>query len=178
MDALQAIRLTNDYQLKAILVLGRDCHEAADQIAASKLKVILDETLVFWRTDERTGKDERIVLPKVFREREVPITFQVSGTTAATRGSNYLWYQAATAVKYGMPVQEALRAITLGPAEMLGVAEFVGSIEPNKDADLVILSGDPLKVNTWVETTIIGGRVVYERSKDARLKRLLEEPPQ
>jgi imidazolonepropionase-like amidohydrolase len=140
------------------------------------LKVILDDTLVYWRTDERTGKDEKIVLPKVFRDQGVPLTFQVSGATASTLGNSYLWYQAAIAVKYGMPVDEALRAVTLLPAEMLGVAEFVGSIEPNKDADLVILNGDPLKVSTWVETTIVGGRVVYERAKDEKLKRLLQEP--
>jgi imidazolonepropionase-like amidohydrolase len=76
-----------------------------------------------------------------------------------------------------MPVEEALRAITLLPAGMLGVSDLVGSIEPNKDADLVILYGDPLKINTWVETTLVNGKVVYERQKDEKLKRLLQEPP-
>ena len=51
--------------------------------------------------------------------------------------------------------------------------EFVGSIEPGKDADLVILSGDPLKLKTWVETTIVGGKIVYEREKDTKLRGLL-----
>jgi imidazolonepropionase-like amidohydrolase len=57
----------------------------------------------------------------------------------------------------------------------LGIDEFVGSIEEGKDADLVILSGDPLKAATWVEKTLVGGEVVYEREKDERL-RLLFEP--
>ena len=85
-----------------------------------------------------------------------------------------MWYQAATAVKYGESVDEALKSITLRPAEILGIADFVGSIEPGKDADLVILSGDPLKLNTWVEKTIVGGKVVYEREKDTKLRKLLE----
>ena len=57
----------------------------------------------------------------------------------------------------------------------MGIDEFVGSIEEGKDADLVILSGDPLKAATWVEKTLVGGEVVYEREKDERL-RLLFEP--
>ena len=56
----------------------------------------------------------------------------------------------------------------------LGVDAFVGSLETGKDADIAILSGDPLKVDTWVETTIINGKVVYERDKDERLKALLK----
>ncbi len=174
MDVVQALKLTKHYGLKPILVLGRDCYRAADQIAASKLPVILDATLVFWKTDPRTRKDEKIVLPKIYREKHIPLTFQVASPTRTTLGNSYLWYQAATAVKYGESVDEALKAITLRPAEILGIADFVGSIEPGKDADLVILSGDPLKLNTWVEKTIVGGKVVYEREKDTKLRKLLE----
>ena len=85
------------------------------------------------------------------------------------------WYQAATAVKYGTPYDDALQAITLKPAQTLGVEKLVGSIEPGKDADLAILTGDPLKLGTWVQTTIVGGKVVYERDQDRKLQKLL--PP-
>ena len=173
MDVVQALRLTKQYKLKTMLVLGRECYRAVDQIAASKLPVILSDTLVFWKTDPRTGDDEKIILPKIYQDKNIPVTFLVSDTTQPTLGSRYLWYQAATAVKYGLSVDEALKAITLRPAEILGVDEFVGSIEPGKDADLVILSGDPLKLKTWVETTIVGGKIVYEREKDTKLRGLL-----
>lgn len=178
MDALHAIDLTNKFQLNSILVLGRNCYRAAGEIAASKLPVILDPTLVFWRTDPRTEEDEKIVLPRIYREQKVPVTFQVSQSGNSTLGTRYLWFQAATAVKYGMPVDEALEAITLRPARLLGVADFVGSIEPGKDGDLVVLSGDPLDVETWVDVTIVNGRVAYERDRDRKLRLLLQPDQQ
>jgi len=72
-----------------------------------------------------------------------------------------------------MPVEEALEALTTLPAKFLGVDEFVGSIEEGKDGDIIVLSGEPLSVDTWVEMTIIGGEVVYEKDKDEQLKLLL-----
>src|SRR5262245_12657922 len=151
MDVPQAVKLVNEYKLKAVLVLGPDCHKAARQVAASKLPVVLDPNLVFWETDPRTGEDRQVALPKVYREAGVTPMFQVGGIAAGslfraptlppTLGTNYLWYQAATAVKYGTPPDEALRAITQRPAEALGVNALVGTIEPGKDADLVILTG-------------------------------------
>jgi imidazolonepropionase-like amidohydrolase len=188
MDVPQALKLIQEYNLKAILVLGHNCYKAAKQIAASKLPVILDPTLVFWETDPRTGEDRKILLPKIYREVGVLLTFEVTGIAGgnlfrapdlpATLGTNFLWYQAATAVKYGTPVPEALEAITLRPAKLLGVEALAGSIEPGKDADLVILTGDPLKISTWVETTLVRGKVVYERQKDRKLQRLLQTSPE
>jgi amidohydrolase family protein len=188
MDVPQAVKLTQEYHLKAILVLGEKCYKAAKQVAASKLPVVLDPTLVFWETDPRTGEDRKIVVPRVYREAGVPVTFQVTGIAGgtlfrspdlpATLGTNYLWYQAATAVKYGMPVPEALEALTLRPAKLLGVEGLTGSIEPGKDADLVILTGDPLKITTWVDTTLVRGQVVYERAKDRKLQHLLQPAPE
>jgi imidazolonepropionase-like amidohydrolase len=183
LDVPQALKLTSEYKLKTILVLGHNCYKAARQVAASKLPVVLDPTLVFWETDPRTGEDRKIILPRIYREAGVPVTFQVTSIAGgnlfrapdlpATLGTNYLWYQAATAVKYGTPEPEALEAITLRPARLLGVDALAGSVEPGKDADLVILTGDPLKITTWVETTLVRGQVVYERAKDRKLQHLL-----
>ncbi|RUL86455.1 amidohydrolase family protein [Tautonia sociabilis] len=176
MDVPQALRLIDDYGLDAVLILGRDCHKAVGLLAGREIPVILDPSLVFWETDPRTDKDELVVLPRIYREAGVPITFQTAGgssVSAATIGPNYLWFQAATAVKYGMPIEEAIEALTLRPARLLKIDEFVGSIEEGKDADLIILTGDPLRLGTWVDTTIIDGRVVYRRDEDSRLKELL-----
>lgn len=185
MDVPQALKLIKDYKLKGVLVLDQDCHKAVKQVAAAKLPVILDPTLVYWETDPRTGEERQIVIPKIYRDAGVPVTFQVqppatagvgraAGSLPASLGANYLWYQAATAVKYGTPKDEALNAITLRAAETLGIADTRGSLEPGKDADVVILTGDPLKFDTWVDTTISGGKVVYERAKDRKLKALLK----
>jgi imidazolonepropionase-like amidohydrolase len=184
MDVPQAIKLVNEYKLKAVLVLSQDCHKAVKQIAAAKLPVVLEPTLVFWETDQRTGEEKHIVLPKIYRDAGIPFTFEVTGGAAGTLfraanlpptiGSNYLWYQAATAVKYGMPADEALASISLRPAQTIGIGNSIGSIEKGKDADLAILTGDPLKLDTWVDKTIIGGKVVYERENDQKLKALLK----
>ncbi|WP_152051537.1 amidohydrolase family protein [Tautonia marina] len=184
MDVPHALRLIDDYKMKATLILGRDCYKAVDLLAGRDEPVILDPELVFWETDPRTDRDDQIVLPRLYREAGVPITFQTSGSSlfsATTLGPSLLWYQAAMAVKYGMPEEEALEALTLRPARLIGVDSFVGSIEPGKDADLVILTGDPLKLGTWVDTTIIDGKIVYRREDDSRMRALLfpnaEESP-
>lgn len=172
MDVPRALQLIEDYDLKAALILGRDCYKAVGLLADRDEPVILDPELVFWETDPRTDEDEQIILPRIYREAGVPITFQTSGS-ASSLGSGLLWYQAASAVKYGMPIEEALEALTIRPAKMIGVDSFVGSIEEGKDADLIILTGEPLKLGTWVDTTIIGGKVVYRRDEDSRLRELI-----
>ena len=112
-------------------------------------------------------------MTEAFRKHNVPFAFQVSRSTSATVGTNFLWYQAATAIKYGMSKQEALEALTLTPAKMHKIDKYVGSIEKGKDADLVVLSGEPLQIDTWVEKTIVNGVIVYEKEKDDQLRQLL-----
>ncbi len=78
----------------------------------------------------------------------------------------YLVISAALAVREGMDERAALRAITLTAAEINGVADRVGSIDPGKDADLVIWSGHPFDIRSIAEKTLIKGRVVYDRSQE------------
>jgi imidazolonepropionase-like amidohydrolase len=173
MDVGQAMRLIKQYNFEASLVLGRECYKAAKQVADAKLPVVIDSQLVFFEEDPRTKEETKVVLPKVFRDHEVKFAFQVGRGGGTTLGSSYFWYQAATAVKYGMPVEEALEALTTLPAKFLGVDEFVGSIEKGKDADIIVLSGEPLSVDTWVDMTVVNGEIVYEKEKDEQLKLLL-----
>lgn len=173
MDVGQAMRLINAYNFKASLVLGRECYKAAKQVADADLPVMIDSQLVFFEEDPRTKEETKVILPKVFHDHEVKFVFQVGRGGGTTLGSTYFWYQAATAVKYGMPVEEALAALTTLPAKFLGVDEFVGSIEEGKDADIIVLSGEPLSVDTWVDMTVVNGEIVYEKEKDEQLKLLL-----
>ena len=77
-------------------------------------------------------------------------------------GSIDLLTAATFAVRHGMPRDEALKAITLTPAEILGVADRVGSLEKGKDADFLILSGHPLIATSRIERVILNGRMVYQ----------------
>jgi len=66
--------------------------------------------------------------------------------------------EAGNAVAYGLPWAEALRAVTLSPAEMFGVADRIGSLQPGRVANLVVWSGDPFELSTFAEHVFVHGR--------------------
>ena len=70
---------------------------------------------------------------------------------------------AIVATRYGLSPEAALKSLTINAAEILGIDRRVGSIEKGKDADLVILNGDPLEMTSGVEVVIINGEIVYQR---------------
>lgn len=76
----------------------------------------------------------------------------------------HLYVQAGCAVSMGLDRTEALKAITIYPAELLGIADRVGSIEPGKDADLVFLTGDLFDMESRIAATMIDGEVVYRNA--------------
>lgn len=169
-SVLKAIELSRQYKFKMKLVLGWDAWKAADEIAKEKLEIVLDPTITYWDTDEERHEEVLRVAPAAFSKAGVKFSFQTDG---GSFGTSYLWYQAATAVKYGLPRAEAIKAATLYAAQFLGMGDRLGSIEKGKDANLVILTGDPLDSMSWVDSVVIEGNVVYERSKDEKLKRVL-----
>ncbi|MBI2901857.1 MAG: amidohydrolase family protein [Planctomycetes bacterium] len=79
-----------------------------------------------------------------------------------------LAFQAAMCVRYGLPVDAALRGLTIAPARAVLADRWVGSLEPGKHADVVLWSGEPLDVRSYVRTTIIRGKVVYDAVRDGR----------
>jgi imidazolonepropionase-like amidohydrolase len=171
-DVLKAVELSETYKFRMTLVLGRDGWRAADEIAKRKLDVVLAPELAYWETDEEKHEEVRRIGAAPFAKAGARFALQTDGSPY---GGAYLWYQAATAVKHGMSRADALRAITLAPAEILGLGARMGSIEKGKDANLVLLTGDPLDAQTWVDRVLIEGKTAYERSKDERLKRVLPE---
>jgi imidazolonepropionase-like amidohydrolase len=170
-DVHRAIDLAETYKFKMKLVLGRDGWKAAGEIAKKGYEVVLDPDLEYWETDEERHDEVRRFGGEALAKAGVKFAFQ---TDAMPYGTTYLWFQAATAVKNGLSRAEAIRAATLAPAEILGLGARIGSIEKGKDANLVVLTGDPLDAQAWVDTVLIEGKVVYERAKDEKLKRVLE----
>ena len=170
-DVHRALDLAETYKLKAKLVLGRDGWKAAAEIAKKGVDVVLDPELEYWETDEERHDEVRRFGAAAPAKAGVKFAFQTDGMPY---GTGYLWYQAATSVKNGLSRAEALRAVTLAPAEILGLGSRIGSIEKGKDANLVVLTGDPLDAQAWVDTVLIEGKVVYERAKDEKLKRVME----
>ena len=172
-DVPKAIEIQKTHKLNTVLVLNPDCYKAVDLIAKSKLPVILSPQLIIWETNEETNEEDMKIVPMIFHKAGVKFAFQ---TDTSQYGRRYLWYQAATALRHGMKRTEALKSITLYPAQFIGVDDRLGSIEVGKEATLLFLTGDPLDAQTWVDQVMIAGEIVYERAKDKRLKKLLEKP--
>ncbi|RMG07914.1 MAG: hypothetical protein D6731_22755 [Planctomycetota bacterium] len=157
---------------RTILVLGAPCFKAVDEIKASGRPVVLPPGLTHREPDPETGEEVETFVAGPFAAAGIPFAFQTY--VRSSYAERFLWYQAARCVREGVDRAVALRAITLTPARILGLGERLGAIGPGRDADLLILSGDPLSARTVVEKVLIGGAVVYERSKDYRLRRLLD----
>ena len=90
------------------------------------------------------------------------------GPDEATAARN-LPFEAGTAAAFGLPEEIALRSVTLSPAEILGIADQIGSITPGKKANLVVIRGSILQATTVVELLIIDGRVMKPESRHTKL---------
>jgi len=172
-DVHNAIKIAkeNGFLDRTIFVLGNECHKAVDAIKATGRPVVLESRMVYREEDPLTGEETEVFVPLAFYEARIP--FAITSNQRDAYGARYLWYQAARLMRNGIPRTEALRAITFTAASMIGVGNRLGAILPGYDATLLVLTGDPLDVGTWVDKVLIEGQVVYEREKDYRLKELL-----
>ncbi|MFT5829765.1 MAG: hypothetical protein ACI9D0_000341, partial [Bacteroidia bacterium] len=170
MDVQPAIDFAtaNGLMANATLVLDDSCWKAADAIKASGLSVILDSNMLHIERDPITEEETETFVPSVYAEKGIPFAL-----TSANQSTNSLWFQAALCVGYGMDRGAALAAVTTTPADLLGLGEVVGSLEVGHAGNVLLLSGDPLDMTSWVEYTIIDGEKIYDRSSDIRNKHLL-----
>ena len=181
-DVFRAFELMDQNGLKATLVLGADAYKLTGILKGREGlgPVILDPELVVWETDPDTGAERRHVTPRILHDAGIRFALQrdanVRFSPFSAEGEEHLWYQAAQLVRFGIPRDEALAAITRLPAEILGLEHRMGTLEPGKDGNITILSGDPLDARSWVEVVLIEGKVSYERRKDADLELLLKDP--
>jgi imidazolonepropionase-like amidohydrolase len=88
-----------------------------------------------------------------------------------------LAYQASMAAAFGLSKDEALKSVTLYPAQILGVADQLGSIEPGKTADLVVANGDPLEITTTIEQVYIDGKPIPMETRHTRLFHKYDSKP-
>jgi imidazolonepropionase-like amidohydrolase len=150
-----ALAIIKQYNLNARLVGARLGDESAEQIAARKIPVIYPPML-------KVSKDKDLARPGKLAAAGVKIAF---ASNAPQSNPADIRTSAVIAAKYGMDRKAALRSITRNAAEILGVANRLGSIQKGKDADLVILSGDPLQLTSAVVVVIINGDIVYQREE-------------
>jgi len=173
-DVKPAIELATEegFLDQTVLICGVETYRAMGEISRSGRPVVLDDTLVHRDRDPITGEIEEVFIPKKFYD--AGVMFALLPNPTASLAEQYPTYQAARCVRNGVPRQAALEAITINPAKMLGLGDRLGSIEPGKAANIVVMSGDPLDFSTWVEEVYIDGVLAYDREQDPRLKELLE----
>lgn len=162
-----AIAFAAQHKLKLIIHGGYDAELCLDLLKAHKVPIVVEGT---YRLPLRAGDDYDAPYTLPERLRKAGISFCIAGGGRhATENSRNLPYQAANGVAYGLPADAALRAITLSPAEILGVSDRVGSLDVGKDATLFVASGDILATESQVEMAWIQGREVDLNDRQKRL---------
>ena len=150
------------------IVGGRDAWLFADELKARKIPVIVAGTLAM-PLRRYESYDAAFTAPAKLAAAGVQFCIADEGGGFAVANTRNLPYHAAMAAAFGLSRDEALRAITLYPAQILGVGDKLGSLEPGKIADLQITDGDPLEDATHCEQVYIGGRAIPMESRQTRL---------
>ena len=167
-DQIQsAVAFSVEQNVKIIIFGGYDAESCAELLRRYNVPVIVDAIHKDPRR-EHDDYDAAFTLPE--RLRQAGVKFCISGSgRSETWNTRNLPYQAATAAAYGLPYEDALRAITIWPAEILGVADRIGTLEKGKDATLFVSDGDPLETETQITAAWIQGRKVDLTSRHTQL---------
>lgn len=157
-DIVTALRIAEEFDVDITIEHCTEGHLIADFLAKKGVDVVIGPTLSAKPKVELqnlTFETGRILY-------EAGVKFAIM-TDHPVIPQQYLPLCAALAHKDGLPEEEALKAITINAAEIIGVGDRVGSLEVGKDADIIILSGHLFDYKTVVEKTIINGEIIYDR---------------
>ncbi|MBQ4323482.1 MAG: amidohydrolase family protein, partial [Clostridia bacterium] len=156
-DILTAIRIAKEFGVKMTLDHCTDGSLIADELAEEGLPAFVGPSLGSKSKIELINKS--FSTPAVLHEAGVPISII---TDAPVIPQQYLPMCAGLAAKSGLAMEEAWKAITINPATQIGIGDRVGSLEPGKDADVVIWNEDPLVyLGAEANITIVDGKIVY-----------------
>jgi imidazolonepropionase-like amidohydrolase len=155
-----ALKIAEEHDLQLVLDECTEGYKVAEEIAQKNIPVVLGPFYYYPGTSSQYREGRKVnwnnagILAKA--------GVKVALASGAQSQPIDLLTAATFAVRHGMPRDKALRAITMAPAEILGIADKVGSLEQGKDGDILILSGDPLKVTTRIERVILNGKTVHK----------------
>jgi imidazolonepropionase-like amidohydrolase len=177
-DIEGALRLAKEYNLKIIIMGGAEAWLAASDLAAAHVPVVAGAMNNIPTSFETLNQRQENL--GILSKAGVPVAIIGNNGDGDEELFNVrnVKYEAGNAVSYGMTHDAALRAVTLTPAEMFGVADHVGSLQPGRDANVVIWSGDPFEFSTRAEHVYIHGRDVIAPSRqDMLTQRYKTLPP-
>jgi imidazolonepropionase-like amidohydrolase len=168
-----AVAFAEQQKVKLIIYGGYDAPSCTELLKKHKIAVIVGGV---YRLPRRRSEpyDTPFTIPAKLHEAGVRYCISGSGRFGASNVRN-LPYHAAMAAAFGLPRDEALKAITSYPAEILGVAGRVGTLQRGRDATFIITDGDPLETTTQVEAAYIQGREVDLNNRHKRLWKKYEE---
>ena len=156
-DIMTAIRIAKEFDLRITIEHCTEGHLIADELKAAGVPVAVGPTLTNASKLELLNKSW--TTPGILSAAGIPVSII---TDAPVIPQQYLPLCAGLAVKAGMDPFLALQAITINPARHIGVDDRVGSLEPGKDADIVLTNGDPLVSDTVVRYVIVDGNVLIQ----------------
>jgi imidazolonepropionase-like amidohydrolase len=169
-----ALAWAKEVQLKIVLVGGRDAWRLAPQLKESGTPVIVALTTALPRLRD-DPYDTSFSTPLRLHEAGVRFCIATNGRESEAPHERNLPYEASMAASFGLPREEALKAVTLYPAQIAGVADQLGSLETGKAATLIVTNGDALDFPTNVEAAYIDGRKIDLTNRQTRLRDKYQE---
>jgi imidazolonepropionase-like amidohydrolase len=175
MDEIDAaLALARDYRLKLAISGGAEAWLCADRLAAARVPVLTGAMNNI--PDSFATLNQRQENAALLRKAGVQVVITGGGDVSRYNARN-IKYEAGNAVAYGMAYDDALRAVTLTPAELFGLSDRIGSLQTGREANVVVWSGDPFEFSTQAEHVFIRGREVKEPSRqDLLIERYKPRP--
>lgn len=165
-DIRQVLALAREEKLRVAIAGGAEAWRVAKELADAKVAVILDPLLNLPMDFDAVGATMENAAR--LHRAGVRIVFSLTGREA--HNVRKVRQAAGNAVAHGLPHEAALAALTRNPAELFGLGDVMGTLEPGRAADLVLWSGDPLEVTTVAERVYIAGRAQPMRSRQTELR--------
>lgn len=156
-DIHTAMRVAREFNLRMILVQCSEAHLMTEEIKKAGYPIVLRPMLTGRPSIETANMSH--CAPAILEHAD--ITFCIS-TDAPTIPAQFLPTSAGCAVRDGLSSRKALEAITIKPAQVLGIANRVGSLEVGKDADIVVYNGKPFNLMSRIEMVLIDGNIVHK----------------
>ncbi len=177
-DIRTALDIAKEYGLRIVIGGGSEAWMVADELAGAKVPVLTGamNNIPYSFAQLGSRQDNAALLRKAGVD--VGLIGNAGGGDEELFNVRNIRYEAGNAVAYGMSWDDALRAITLAPAQMFGVADKIGSLRPGTEANVVVWSGDPFEFSTQATQVFIRGQLQTGPSRqDLLVQRYLSLPP-
>jgi imidazolonepropionase-like amidohydrolase len=166
-----ALEIADEFKLKTILSGCAEAWKVTELLKSKNVPVFLGGTLAL--PDREDPYDANFATAAALYKAGIQFAF-TTGSAASVRD---LPWHAGTAAAFGLPKDEALKALTIYPAQILNIADQVGSIEEGKVANIVLSDGDPLELMTRVKHLFIAGKAVELKNRHSELYEIFSKRP-